>query len=103
MTDFFSMEQPKLSPGRVIRALRRNFGFTLQDIHKITGIKVPNLSAMESGKRPVGQDVALRLAAVFGVDPGMILFPNGTEILDRPEYRKLQQSASKLRERKLAG
>ncbi len=103
MTDFFRLKQPKLTPGKVIRAFRKSFGFTLVDIEKVTGIKVPNLSAIEGDKRPVGQEVALRLAAVYGIDPGLILFPNGSEVLNRPKYRKIQQTASKLRERKLAG
>ncbi len=102
MTDFFSLKQPKMTPGKVLRAFRKNFGFTLEDIEKLTGIRVPNLSAMEGDKRPVGQGMAIRLAAIYGLDPGLILFPNGTEVLDLPEYRKIQRSAERLRTRKLA-
>lgn len=103
MTDFFSLEQPKMTPGKVLRAFRRNFGFTLEEVENLTGIKSPNLSAIESGKRPVGADTAIRLAAIYGLDPGLILFPNGTEILDSPQYRKIQRSAKMLRAKKAAG
>lgn len=103
MTDFFNLKQPKMTPGKVIRAFRKNFGFTLEDIAKVTGIKVPNLSAIEGDRRSVGQEMALRFAAVYGIDPGLILFPNGPEVLDKPKYRKIQQTASRLREKKLAG
>lgn len=58
MTDFFSLKQTKLTHGKVIRAFRKNFRFTLQEIEKITGIRVPNLSAIEGDKRSVGQEMA---------------------------------------------
>lgn len=102
MTDFFKLKQPKMTPGKVIRAFRKNFGFTLEDIKTLTGIKTTNLSAIEQDKRPVSLGAALKLAAIFGLDPGNILFPSGMDILDRPEYKKIHQSAFVLRERKLA-
>ncbi len=87
---------------KVIRAFRRNFGFTLADIEKLADIAESNLSAMENDARPIGQELAVRLAAVFGINPGLILFPNGTEILDKPELKKIHTRAVALRERKAA-
>lgn len=103
MTDFFTLPQAKLTPGKVIRAFRRNFGFTLADIEKLANVAESNLSAMENDARPIGQEVAVRLAAIFGINPGLILFPNGTDILDKPELRKIHTRAVALRERKAAG
>jgi len=102
IADFFKLEQPKMTTGKVIRAFRKNFGFTLEDIQTLTGIKTTNLSAIGHDKRPVSMDAAVKLAAIFGLDPGNILFPNGTDILDKPEYKRIHQSAFTLRERKLA-
>ncbi len=103
MTDFFNLSQPEMTPGKVIRAFRKNFGFTLADIEKLTDVAESNLSAMENDARPVGQDLAVRLAAVFGINPGLILFPNGAEILDKPELRKIHTRAVAMRARKIAG
>ena len=103
MVDFFSLKQPDMTPGKVIRAFRKNFGFTLADIEKVTDIKESNLSAIENDSRPVGLDVAVRLAAVFGIDPSTILFPQGgMAALAEPELVKIHKEASRLRENKRA-
>lgn len=100
MSDFFKLRQPELTPGKVIRAFRKNFGFTLADIEKLTDIAEPNLSAIENDSRPVGQELAIRLAAVFGINPGLILFPNGTDLLNRPDLKKIYARALSLRKQK---
>lgn len=103
MVDFFSFKQPDMTPGKVIRAFRKNFGFTLADIEKVTGIKESNLSAIENESRPVGLDIALRLAAFLGVDPSTLLFPQGgMAALEEPDLTKIRKDASRLREKKRA-
>ncbi len=100
MTDFFSLPQPKLTPGKVVRAFRKNFGFTLEEIDRLTHAGTTNLSAIENDNRPLGLDLAVRLAAVFGINPGLILFPEGIEILDRPELQQIHDNAITLRKQK---
>ena len=100
MTDFFNLPQPHLTPGKVVRAFRKNFAFTLADIEKLTDVAESNLSAIENDSRPLGPDLAIRLAAVFGISPALILFPDGAGILDRPELKKIHSRAVALRERK---
>jgi transcriptional regulator with XRE-family HTH domain len=100
MTDFFKLPQPNLTPGKVVRAFRKNFGFTLQDIDKLTGAGETNLSAIENDNRVLGPELATRLAAVFGINPALILFPNGPEALDKPEFKKIHASAVALRQKK---
>ncbi len=77
--DFFSLEQVQSTPGSIVRAFRKNFGLTLKNLEKVTGIDETNLSAIENNKREVGLKSAILLAAVFGIDPDQILFPNGYE------------------------
>mgnify|MGYP001597204221 CR=1 FL=1 len=102
MTDFFDLKQADVTTGRVLRAFRRNFGFTLKDVEKLTGIHESNLSAMENDRKPVGHEAAEKLGAIYGLSPGLILYPNGTEALDTPRLRSIHRAAVRLRERKLA-
>ena len=102
MTDFFKLPQPKLSPGKVVRAFRKNFGFTQAEIGKLIDVAESNLSAIENDSRPIGPELAVRFAAVFGISPAFILFPEGSEILERPELKKIHSRAVHLRERKAA-
>jgi transcriptional regulator with XRE-family HTH domain len=100
MTDFFSLPQPDVSPGKVVRALRKNFGFTLSDMESLIGVAESNLSAIENDARAIGMELAIKFAAVFGIDPGLILFPEGMGILDAPNLRKIHAKAVKLQKRK---
>jgi transcriptional regulator with XRE-family HTH domain len=102
MTDFFKLKQLDMTPGRLLRAFRRNFGFTLKDVEKLIGIQESNLSAMENDRKPVGHEAATKLGAIYGLSPSLILYPNGTEVLDTPELQKIHRRSIQLRERKLA-
>lgn len=61
-----------------------------------------HLSAIENGSKELGVKRAEILAAVFGINPALLLFPNGIETLKEPRLREITRRAAKLRERKLA-
>ena len=43
------------------------------DLMNLTGIPVYNISKMENGKRPIGQDIAKRLAKVLNISYKLLL------------------------------
>ncbi len=90
------------TPGKVVRAFRRNFELTLGEMEKLTGIPQSNLSAIENDKLDMGVRRASRIAAVFGISPSLILFPKGYEREDEKEIRKIRKDAATLIEKKRA-
>ncbi|MEW6387951.1 MAG: helix-turn-helix transcriptional regulator [Thermodesulfobacteriota bacterium] len=59
---------PDLHPGSAIRGLRLREGLTQEQLAGLLGIKRTNLSEMENGKRPIGKNMAKRLAQVLKTD-----------------------------------
>jgi HTH-type transcriptional regulator/antitoxin HigA len=53
-------------PGRMLRALLDEKGWTQDDLSKITGIRRQSFSAIISGKSGISPEMALRLSAAFG-------------------------------------
>lgn len=86
-----------LSPGQVLRELRKNKEWTLAILSEITGIAVSNLSNLESGRSRLGEDRAILLAEALGVKPEFLLFPNGFEREDlKPKLKQIQNKIKKL-------
>jgi len=56
---------PELHPGSAILGLRLREGLTQEQLARRLGIKRTNLSEMENGKRPIGKNMAKRLAEVL--------------------------------------
>ncbi len=94
--------QTEETPGKVVRAFRRNFELTLGEMERLTGIPQSNLSAIENDKMDMGVRRAIRIAAVFGINPSLILFPKGFEREDESEIRKIRKDAAALIEKKRA-
>ena len=86
-----------LSPGQVLKELRKRKGWTQAILAKITGIAVSNLSNMESGRSRLGEDRAILLAQALGIRPEFLLFPNGFERADlRDRLKEIQKRAKKM-------
>jgi DNA-binding XRE family transcriptional regulator len=59
---------PDLHQGSAIRGLRLREGLTQEQLARRLGVKRTNLSEMENGKRPIGKNMAKRLAQVLKTD-----------------------------------
>jgi DNA-binding XRE family transcriptional regulator len=57
-----------LHQGSAIRGLRLRQGLTQEQLAHLLGVKRTNLSEMENGKRPIGKNMAKRLAQVLKTD-----------------------------------
>ena len=90
------LENIKSTPGKVIRAHRRNFLITLKELACATGIAESNLSLIENDKIELGVKRATLIGAALGIEPGFILFPNDSEGLYDKEVRQVKARASKL-------
>jgi len=55
-------------PGLLLKGLRHREGLSQIELAKILNISQTNLSAMENGRRPIGKELAKRIAANFEVD-----------------------------------
>lgn len=56
-----------------LRGLRRREGLTQVEMGKLLRIPQGNLSQMEHGKRPIGKQIAKRLAELFKTDYRLFL------------------------------
>ncbi len=88
--------QVESTPGRVVRAFRKNFGITLEELEKITGISQSNLSAIENDKIELGVRRAELLAAALGLEPSVILFPQNREGRLAKELKEIRTRAKRI-------
>jgi transcriptional regulator with XRE-family HTH domain len=59
--------------GRVLRAARERCGLTQQELALRAGMDRAYVNEVENGKRSLSVDRMLRLCAVIGVRPGIII------------------------------
>ena len=96
LNEFFPGE---MTSGEVIRAKRKNYGITLQEVQKATGIPQSNLSLYENDKKPIGLVQATKIGLAIGLHPMTILFPNGIESDKR--FKGIAERSQKLLEKKI--
>ena len=53
---------PDMQPGDILRGARHREGLTQAQLAAMIGVKPSHISEMEKGKRPMGKDMAKRLA-----------------------------------------
>ena len=66
-TDLHRRISERMNGGDVIRVYRENAGLTQKALAAKLGVKRPNVTAMERGKRPIGKAMADKLSKVFNV------------------------------------
>jgi DNA-binding XRE family transcriptional regulator len=72
--DFFEKELTIHSEqGLYLRGLRLREDYTQAKLGQLIGTSPNNISAMEHGRRPIGKEIAQRLAKVFKTDYRMFL------------------------------
>ena len=73
--DWLTIEEvfPNLHAGDSIRGLRYREDMTQKQLADKVGVSVQNLSHMEHGRRPIGKDMAKRLAEVLNSDWRLLL------------------------------
>jgi transcriptional regulator with XRE-family HTH domain len=101
--DFSDLKNLKSTPGQVIKAFRKNFQITQQELAQITGIAETNLSAIENDKVEIGVKRAVLIATALGLMPAQILFPNGYEASYEKEVKLVRKASAKLFAKKSAG
>lgn len=94
------LDQSPTTTGALIKTFCKNFGITQREIAELTEIQESNLSAICNDKPSVALTVenAKKIAAVLGVHPSVILFPNG-EYEKTSELKAIEKRANKLRRR----
>jgi plasmid maintenance system antidote protein VapI len=89
------------TPGRIAKSFRVNSEFTLKEVSLLTDIPDTNLSKLENNKLSMTSQYAERIAAVYGVHPAIILYPEGySDFSD--VYMDISKQAQKLRREKEA-
>lgn len=64
----------EITPAQVLRGLRHREGLKHKDLATALGISPAHLSAMEHGRRPIGKEMAKRLAKVLRTSYKVFLF-----------------------------
>jgi len=90
--DVFEIFKPAKTTGALIKAFRKNFEISQTDMAAALGIPQGNLSQIENNRREVGPSVALRLSAVLGLSPEIIMYPRGYE--SEPEYKRARDRSA---------
>lgn len=94
--DILSEIDPSPStPGKTLRAFRKNFDITLKDLEEVTGIKESNLSALENDRIEMTSYYAERMGAALGIHPSLLLYPDGW-VKENPELADIERKAKKL-------
>ena len=83
------------TPGKTLRAFRKNFEITLKDLEDVTGVKESNLSALENDRVEMTSYYAERLGAALGIHPSLLLYPEGW-VKVTPELADIEKRAKKL-------
>lgn len=103
MKDILNEIDPTPStPGKTLRAFRKNFSITLKDLEDVTGIKESNLSALENDRVEMTSYYAERLGAALGIHPSLLLYPEGW-IKVTPELAAIEKKAKKLFKKAMGG
>jgi DNA-binding XRE family transcriptional regulator len=69
-TDWYKSMQPLLTPGKALRVYRENAGLTQEALGlKVGGVPRQHISGMETGRRPIGREMAKRLAMALNTSP----------------------------------
>jgi DNA-binding XRE family transcriptional regulator len=73
--DWLTVEEafPGFHAGHSLRGARYREDVSQRRLAKLTGVSVQNISAMENGRRPIGKDMAKRLATVLNMDWRLLL------------------------------
>jgi transcriptional regulator with XRE-family HTH domain len=85
---WFEKLEAELTAGRALHVYRTNAGLTLTTLSEKTGIPISHLSAMEHDTRPIGKNLAQRLAAVLNCDYRRFLSVASPEKPRRPTPKK---------------
>jgi DNA-binding XRE family transcriptional regulator len=59
---------PDFNPSIALRGARKRENLTQQALAQLVGVNQTHISEMENRKRPIGKEMAKRLAAVLNVD-----------------------------------
>ena len=101
--NFFDLKLIEITPGKVIKAFRKNFSITQQELAKVTGIAETNLSAIENDRLEIGVKRAVLIAAALGISPSGLLFPHGYETSYQKDVKADQAASAKLMAKKKVG
>jgi len=64
---------PNFNAGLALRAARKKAALTQKGLAELLGINQTHISEMEGGKRPIGKEMAKRLAKVLKIDYRLLL------------------------------
>jgi DNA-binding XRE family transcriptional regulator len=65
-TEWYKKTKARMKPGDHLKAYRMSRGFTQSQLgNALGGISKQNISDMENGRRPIGKEVAKKLAEIF--------------------------------------
>ena len=69
-TEWYKSVKAAITPGKALRVYRENAGLTQEALGaKVGGVPRQHISSMETGNRPIGKEMAKRLAAALNTSP----------------------------------
>jgi len=74
-TEWYKETTASMTPGDVLQALRWKRQMSQTALAAMVGASRQNISAMECGRRPIGREMAVKLAAALGAEPSEFQSP----------------------------
>ncbi len=99
MKNLDSLFNKKTTAGNIIKSFRINFNITQKEMSDAIGVSPTNLSAIENNKRDIGVDIATRIGAFLGINPSILLFPNGQDTA-LSKYSGIVKKAARIKAKK---
>lgn len=73
-TDWYTSIKASMTPGKVLKTYRNRENLTQEELgHRIGDVPRQHISGMELGRRPIGREMARRLAEVLRCDYRVLL------------------------------
>ena len=99
MKELDSLFNTKTTSGKIIKSFRVTLNITQKEMSEAIDISPTNLSAIENDKRDIGVEIATRIGAFLGINPSILLFPNGQQAAIL-KHRDIVKKAERIKSKK---
>jgi transcriptional regulator with XRE-family HTH domain len=92
-----SLFKPAKSSADLIKAFRKNFEISQEEMAKACEITQSYLSAIENGRKEVGPKIAVKISAFLGIPLDQVMFPAGYE--NERAFVRIRKKMTKVRKK----
>ena len=72
-TAWYQQMSKEMTPARYLKTYREISGYSQARLGELVGVPASRISDFETGQRSISKEMAKKLAAMFGVTPGIFI------------------------------